>query len=112
MARVEAFVIVAALVVAGGVLMQTVSTPSTAPSTMEPPRLAAPPAPAEPEGVVAETAPMPKVSGVPDAVGTVLAASGHAEFVGVDELLVDLPPSVVAVLIDADVTLRVAETSP
>ncbi len=112
MPRTEALVIVAALVVAGGVLIQAISAPGPEPTAVEVPVAAAPPTPSETEVVVTVTTPTAEVSGVPDSVGAVLAGAGHAEFVGVDELLADLPASVVATLIEADVTLRVAEPAP
>ena len=50
--------------------------------------------------------------GVPPSVGAVLSTAGNAEFLSTDRLRAELPASVVAVLVEAGATLRVAEGSP
>lgn len=56
--------------------------------------------------------PAPEVAELPPSVSRVLESEGHTEFVGRDVLGSSVPPSVVSVLIDRGVVLRVAEVRP
>jgi hypothetical protein len=59
--------------------------------------------------VVAPVAPPPQVEALPSAVSDVLGANGHTELVTRSELQSQLPPSVVAVLIENGAVLRLAD---
>lgn len=54
----------------------------------------------------------PGIPGVAESVSSVVAGSGRTELVGIAELESRLPASVVAVLVDRDVVLRISEDSP
>jgi len=58
--------------------------------------------------VVAVAAPTPDLDGVGDAVARVLYGSGYATHTAPDELAGELPPAVLALLIERDVTLTIA----
>jgi hypothetical protein len=66
--------------------------------------------PAEPV-VVAVAAPTPEVAGVGDAVSQVLYANGYATSTPPDELDGALPPAVLALLIEREITLTIATES-
>ena len=58
--------------------------------------------------VVAVPAPTPDLAGVGDAVSRVLYANGYATNTAPEELEGDLPPAVLALLIEREVTLTIA----
>jgi len=58
--------------------------------------------------VIAVPAPTPELAGVGDAVSRVLYGNGYATSTGPDELEGALPPAVLALLIDREVTLTIA----
>ena len=111
MQRSEILVVGAGLLLAGFVLWKVVMPVSEHPST----EVAAPAvpvtAPATPV-LATPTVPEPGLGGVPESVASALARAGHTEFVGTVDLESQLPPSVVAVLVEAGATLRVPEVGP
>jgi hypothetical protein len=113
MQRSEILVVGAGLLLAGFVLWKVVMPVSEQPST----EVAAPAvpvtAPATPV-LATPTVPEPEpgLGGVPESVASALARAGHTEFVGTVDLESQLPPSVVAVLVEAGATLRVPEVGP
>ena len=58
--------------------------------------------------VVSVTTPTPDLAGVGDAVARVLYGSGYAKHTAPDELEGDLPPAVLELLIEREVTLTIA----
>jgi hypothetical protein len=93
------------------------SSSSVAPTAVPPtptaataPPIATPSTTSTSEGpfVVAVPAPTPDLAGVGSAVGRVLYANGYATNNNPEKLAGDLPPSVVALLIEREVTLAVA----
>ena len=58
--------------------------------------------------VVSITTPTPELDGVGDAVARVLYGSGYAKHTAPDELEGDLPPAVLELLIEREVTLTIA----
>ena len=58
--------------------------------------------------VIAVPAPTPELAGVGDAVSRVLYGNGYATSTGPDELEGALPPAVLALLIEREVTLTIA----
>lgn len=58
--------------------------------------------------VVSITTPTPDLDGVGDAVARVLYGSGYAKHTAPDELEGDLPPAVLDLLIEREVTLTIA----
>lgn len=113
MRRVEAYAIAGSLVLAGWVLLQAVTADAPVPEAPPTPPTATAVQPEATETIVVTQAPpSAEVTGVPGSVGAVLAGAGHAEFVSASDLSVDLPESVVATLVAADVTLRIPEGSP
>ena len=58
--------------------------------------------------VVSVTTPTPDLAGVGDAVARVLYGSGYAKHTAPDELEGDLPPTVLELLIEREVTLTIA----
>jgi len=58
--------------------------------------------------VVSITTPTPDLDGVGDAVARVLYGSGYAKHTAPDELEGDLPPAVLELLIEREVTLTIA----
>ncbi len=58
--------------------------------------------------VVATPAPTPALEGLSESVASVLYASGYASNINPEELTGELPPAVLALLIDREVTLTIA----
>lgn len=93
------------------------SAPSAVPTAVPAPTTTAVEAPktlppgttaAEAPVVVAVPAPTPELAGVGSAVGRVLYANGYATNNEPEELAGELPPAVLALLIEREVTLAIA----
>lgn len=105
------------LLIAAGVLVALVALWRVVPSAEPTVQPATPPVVVDstvPSTEVVEVVADPRpdeLAGVPDSIGRVLSDAGHTEFVTVADLD-GIPPSVVAALVAADATLRVAEPAP
>lgn len=110
MRRVELFAIVVGLAVAAMMLVGTVSASQSAPAEQS--AEFAPQSPVAVEEsveVVVPPPPPPVVDALPASVAGALAANGNTELIARDELEALLPASVVAVLMEQDAVLRVAD---
>lgn len=90
------------------------STPATEPAVDLLPLITSQssvPAPDVVVEVAEPPAPPPRIDELPESVSAVLADNGNANFLERSDLALTLPPSVVSVLIDRGVVLRLAETS-
>ncbi|MDJ0952506.1 MAG: hypothetical protein QNJ81_02385 [Acidimicrobiia bacterium] len=67
---------------------------------------------APPFTVVVEPAPQLEVEGLDPAVVRVLQANGYAQLAGRQELVAELPPAVIGVLIEHNAVLTVVEEAP
>lgn len=111
MGRLETLVAVAGIGLGGLVLAITVTAaPQEQPPAEPPVAEGALPHPATAVTEIVVPAPSPPVvEELPAAVAGVLAERGHTEVLDRSTLLAELPPNVVALLIEHDVVLAVAE---
>ena len=106
----EFAVIALGIVVAVGALWRTIPQPPDPPVEAGLPAVDSTPLVEEIE-VTVPTPAQAHLPGVPPSVGAVLSTAGNAEFLSTDRLRAELPASVVAFLVEAGATLRIAEES-
>jgi hypothetical protein len=111
MRRFEVLALLGAMLLAAVMLLPLVAGSDEPVGVAAEPVNAPPPVAAVVDVTVPEP-PSPLVPSLPDAVADVLASNGHTEFMSSVELETQLPPAVLALLIERDVVLRVAEGEP